>query len=61
VNRSGVIYLHGNYKGKPHVVNGHHLEHYIACTKFDGTVEELNLQSPEVVIEKKYPLPDIRN
>jgi len=61
VYRSGAIRLHGDYKGKPHVVNGQRLKHYIAGQKFIGKVEELNLQSPEAIIAKKYPLPDIRN
>ena len=42
VYRSGAIRLHGDYKGKPHVVNGQRLKHYIAGEKFIGKVEELN-------------------
>ena len=60
VYRSGAIRLHGDYKGKPHVVNGQCLKHYIAGEKFIGKVEELNTQSPEAIIVKKYPLPNIR-
>jgi hypothetical protein len=60
VYRSGAIRLHGDYKRKPYVINGQHLKHYIAGQKFVGMVEELNLQSPEAIIAKKYPLPDIR-
>ena len=39
-------------KGKPHVVNGQRLKHYIAGKSFIGTVEKLNLQTPEEVIER---------
>lgn len=58
VYRSGAIRLHGDYKGKPHVANGQRLKHYIAGEK---KVEELNLQSPEAIIAKNYPLPHTRN
>ena len=61
VYRAGAIHLHGDYKGKPHVVNGQHLKHYIAGEKFIGKVEELNLQRPEAIIAKNYPLPETRN
>jgi hypothetical protein len=43
VYHSGAIHLHGDYKGKPHVVNGKLLKYYIAGEKFIGKVEELNL------------------
>lgn len=43
VYRSGAIRLHGDYKGKPHVVNGQRLKHYIAGEKFIGNVKELHL------------------
>jgi hypothetical protein len=61
VYRSGAIRLHGDYKGKHHVLNGQHLKHYIAGEKFIGKVEELNLQSPEAIIAKNYPLSNIKN
>ena len=61
VYRSGAICLHGDYKGKPHVVNGQRLKHYIAGEKFIGNVEELHLQTPEAIIAKNYPLPDTGN
>jgi hypothetical protein len=61
VYRSGAIRLHGDYKTKPHVVNGQHLKHYIAGQKFIGKVEELDLQSPEAIIAMKYPISDIKN
>jgi hypothetical protein len=56
VYRSGAIRLHGDNKGKPHVVNGKRLKHYIAGENFIGKVEELNLQSLEAIIAKNYPL-----
>jgi hypothetical protein len=56
VYRSGSIHLHGDIKGKPHVVNGQSLKHYIAGQKFMGNVDVLNLQSPEAFIAKNYPL-----
>jgi hypothetical protein len=43
VYRSGTIRRHGDYKGKPHVVSGQRLKHYIAGENFIGKVEELNL------------------
>jgi hypothetical protein len=50
VYRLGSIRIRGDYKGKSHVVNGQRLKHYIAGEKFNGKVEELNLQSPEAII-----------
>jgi hypothetical protein len=52
MNRSGVIQLHGDMKGKPHVVNGQHLKHYIAGKSFVGKLEVLNLQTLGAVIAK---------
>jgi hypothetical protein len=52
VYRSGAIRLHGGMKGKPHVVNGQRLKHYIAGKSFVGKLEVLNLQTPEAVIAK---------
>jgi hypothetical protein len=39
-------------KGKPHVVIGQHLKHYIAGKSFVRKLEVLNLQIPEAVIVK---------
>ena len=50
VYRSGAIRLHGDMKGKPHVVNGQRLKHYIAGKSFIGTIEEIKLMTPEEVI-----------
>ena len=61
VYRSGAIRLHGDFNGKPHVVNGQRLKHYIAGQTFAGKVEVINLQSPEAIIAKNYSLPDTRN
>ena len=61
VYRSGAIRLRGDIRGKPHVVNGQRLKHYIAGQKFVGLVEELHLQSPEKVIAKKHNLPETPN
>ena len=52
VYRSGAIRLHGDIKDKPHVVNVQCLKPYIAGKSFIGKVEELNLQTPEEVIER---------
>ena len=49
--RSGAIRLHGDMKGKPHVVNGQRLKHYTTGKSFIGMVETLNLQTPEEIIE----------
>jgi hypothetical protein len=39
-------------KGKPHVVNGQRLKHYIAEKSFICKLDVLNLQTPEAVIAK---------
>jgi hypothetical protein len=52
VYQSGAIRLHRDMKGKPHVVNGQCLKHYIAGKSFIGKLEVLNLQTPEAVIVK---------
>ena len=51
VYRSGALRLYGDMKGKPHVVNGQRLKHYISGKSFVGTLETLNLQTPEEIIE----------
>jgi len=58
VYHSGAIRLHGDIKGKPHVVNGQHLKHYIAGQTFIGKVELINFKTPESVISAKYQLPE---
>jgi hypothetical protein len=50
VYRLGAIRLHGDMRGKPHVVNGQHLKHYIAGKSFIDKLERVNLQTPEAVI-----------
>ena len=59
VYRSGAIRLQGDVKGKPHVVNGQRLKHYIAGEKFVGKVEEIHLKSPKKVIAVESNLPEI--
>ena len=61
VYRSGAIRLHGDMKGKPHVVNGQRLKHYIAGKCFIGMVEEWNLHAPEAVIAKNCVASDTPN
>jgi hypothetical protein len=61
VYRSGAIHLHGDIKGKPHVVNGKLLQHYIAGEKLVGKIDVVHLQSPEAYITKKYPLFESQN
>ena len=53
--------LHGEMKGKPHVVNGQCLKHYIAGKSFIRKVEELNLQTPEKVIERNHAVSETLN
>jgi hypothetical protein len=52
VYQSGAIRLLGDMKGKPHVVNGQRLKHYIAGKSCVGKLEVLNLQTLEAVIAK---------
>ena len=54
VYRSGAIRLHGDIKGKPHVVNGQRLKPYFAGESFVRVVEEIKLCTPEKVIEREY-------
>ena len=56
VYRSGAIRLHGDVKGKPHVVNGQRLKHYIAGQNFVGQFDVVHLQNPEAYIAKNLPL-----
>jgi hypothetical protein len=61
VYRSGAIRLHGDDKGKPHVVNGQLLKDYIAGEHFIGNVEELHLRTPKAIIAENFLLSDTRN
>jgi hypothetical protein len=54
VYRSRVIRLHGDIKGKTHVVNGQCLKHYIVGHQFIKRVETIDLLSVEKAIRKKY-------
>ena len=55
VYRSRAIRLHGDMKGKPHVVNGQRLKHYIAGQNFVGKIDVLHLQIPGAYIAKNSP------
>jgi len=61
VYRSGAIRLEGDIKGKPHVVNGQCLKHYIAGQNFVGKVEVINLMTAEEVIKQKYSCQKLQN
>jgi hypothetical protein len=39
VYRSGAIRLHGDVRGKPHVVNGQRIKHYLVGEDFIKKVE----------------------
>ena len=58
VYRFEAIRLYGDFKGKPRVVNGQRLKHYIAGQTFAGVVEIMDLQSPEAMLAKIYSLPE---
>jgi hypothetical protein len=53
VYHSRAIRLHGDIRGKPHVVNGQHLKHYIAGESFVRKVDVLHFQTPESIISSK--------
>jgi hypothetical protein len=61
VYRSGAIRLHGDVRGKPHVVNGQCLKHYLAGENFIKKVEVVYIQTPEKFIFSKSSLPELRN
>jgi hypothetical protein len=61
VYQSGAIWLHGDMKGKPHVVNGQCLKHYIVGKSFIGNMEVLNLQTPKAVIAKNSAVTATQN
>jgi hypothetical protein len=61
VNRSGAIRLHGDVRGKPHVVNGQRLKHYLAGENFIKKVEVVYVQTPENFISSKSSLPELQN
>jgi hypothetical protein len=47
-------------KGKPHVVNGQHLKHYIAGKSFEK-MEVPNLQTSEAIIAKNNTVTATQN
>jgi hypothetical protein len=61
VYRSGAIRLHGDVRGKPHVVNGHSLKHYPAGENFIKKVEVVYIQTPKKFISSKYCVPKLQN
>jgi hypothetical protein len=61
VYRSRAIRLHGDMRGKPHVVNGQCLKHYLAGEHFIKKVEVLHVQTPKKFIALKSSLPELQN
>jgi hypothetical protein len=61
VYRSRAIRLHGDVRGKPYVVNGQRLKHYLAGENFIKKVEVLHVQTPEKFIASKSSLPELQN
>jgi hypothetical protein len=61
VYRSGAIIIHGDVRGKPHVVNGKRLKHYLAGENFVRKVEVEHFQNLESIISSKFCLPELQN
>jgi hypothetical protein len=61
VYRSGSIRLHSDVRGKPHVVNGQRLKHYLAGENFTKKVNVVHVQTMEKFIASKSYLPELRN
>jgi hypothetical protein len=61
VYHSKAIRLHGDVRGKPHVVNGQHLKHYLAGEDFIKKVEVVYVQTSEKFISSKSSLPELQN
>jgi hypothetical protein len=61
VYRSRAIRLHGDVRGKPHVVNGQRLQHYLAGVDFIKKIEVVYVQTPEKFIYLKSSLPELQN
>jgi hypothetical protein len=61
VYRSRAIRLHGDVRGKPYVVNGQRLKHYLAGENFIKKVEVLHVQTLEKFIALKSSLPELQN
>jgi hypothetical protein len=61
VYRSGAIRLHGDVRGKPHVVNGQHLKNYLAGEDFIKKVEVVYVQTPEKFISSKSSMSELQN
>jgi hypothetical protein len=61
VYHSGAIRLNGDVRGKPHVVNGQRLKHYLAGGDFIKKVEVVDVQTLEKFISSESSLPELRN
>jgi hypothetical protein len=61
VYRSGAIRLHGDVRGKPHVVNEQRLKNYLAGEDFIKKVEVVYVQTPEKFISSKSSLSELQN
>jgi hypothetical protein len=61
VYRSRAIRLHGDVRGKPHVVNGQRLKHYLAGESYIKKVEVVYIQTLEKFISSNSSLPELRN
>jgi hypothetical protein len=61
VYRSRAIRIQGDIRGKPHVVNGHHLKQYIAGETFVRKVEVVHFQTLGSVVSSKFCLPELEN
>jgi hypothetical protein len=61
VYRSGAIRLYGDVRGKPHVVNGKRLKHYLVGEDFIKKVEVVYVQTPEKFISLKSSVLELRN
>jgi hypothetical protein len=61
VYRSKAIRLHGDVRGKPHVVSGQRLKNYLVGEDFIKKVEVVYVQTPEKFISLKSSLPELQN
>jgi hypothetical protein len=61
VYHSGTIRLHNDVRGKPHVVNGQCLKHYLVGECFIKKVEVVYVKTLKKFISSKSSLPELRN
>jgi hypothetical protein len=57
--RSGAIRLHGDVRGKPHVVNGQRIKHYLAGEDFIKEFEVVYVKTPKIFISSKSSPPEL--